>query len=76
MGKKPTDVRELDLSNCNLRDFEDMFNEKTFPNLRDLNLTGNLMITLKGFGYCPKLISLNVCNNRLETLHYKPCENG
>jgi len=27
-GKKLYEVRELDLSGCNLKDYEDMFNEK------------------------------------------------
>jgi hypothetical protein len=26
-------IRELDISNCKLRDFEDMFDESKFPNL-------------------------------------------
>ena len=42
-------IRELDLSNCKLRDFEDMFDESRFPNLRELNLSFNFMFTLRGF---------------------------
>lgn len=54
-GKTLKDVRELDLSQCKLRDFEDMFDESLMPHLRELNLANNYFTTLRGFGYCPKL---------------------
>jgi hypothetical protein len=40
-GRKLLDIRELDLSSCKLRDFEDMFDNSICPNLRDLNLSHN-----------------------------------
>ena len=40
-NRKLADMRELDLSSCKLRDFEDMFDASTCPNLRDLNLSHN-----------------------------------
>jgi len=42
-GRKLSDVRDLDLSNCKLRDFEDMFDNVKLPNIRELNLNGNMM---------------------------------
>jgi Leucine-rich repeat (LRR) protein len=65
-------LRELDLSNCKLRDFEDMFDSSNCPNLRDLNLSHNNMSTLRGFGYLPNLRNLRLKANRIETLFYKP----
>lgn len=49
------ELREIDLSNCKLRDFDDMFDENRFPALRELNVSQNFMQTLRGFGYLPKL---------------------
>lgn len=66
------DLRELDLSGCKLRDFEDMFDNSTCPHLRDLNLSHNLMVSLKGIGYLPNLKVLRLRDNRIETLFCKP----
>jgi len=54
-GKKLNDLKDLDLSNSKLRDFEDMFDNSKMPNLRDLNLTGNLMSSMRCFGFLPNL---------------------
>ena len=35
------DIRDLDLSACKLRDFDDMFDQTGWPYLRDLNLSNN-----------------------------------
>jgi Leucine-rich repeat (LRR) protein len=70
------DLKELDISSCKLRDFDDMFDESKFPNLRELNLSHNNMVTLKGFGYLPKLKILTVSANKLETLICSPNEDG
>jgi hypothetical protein len=40
-GRKLVEMRELDLSSCKLRDFDDMFDISTCPNLRDLNISHN-----------------------------------
>ena len=40
-GRVLKDIRDLDLSNCKLRDFEDMFDQSSCPNLRELNLSHN-----------------------------------
>lgn len=69
---KPDQIRELDLSNCKLKDFEDTFDQYKMPNLRELNLNNNMMITLKAIGYMPALKILRMRNNRLETLFVKP----
>jgi Leucine-rich repeat (LRR) protein len=54
-GRKLSDVRDLDLSNCKLRDFEDMFDNTKVPNLKELNLNGNLMSSMRCFGFLPGL---------------------
>jgi len=50
-----SDMRELDLTNCKLRDFDDMFDKAQYPNLRELNLSNNQMSSLRGFGHLPSL---------------------
>ncbi len=54
----------------------DMFDESLYPNLRDLNLSHNSLVTLRGFGYLPKLRILKIKANRLETLFCKPNDDG
>ena len=71
-GRRLSEMRELDLSSCKLRDFEDMFDQNTCPQLRELNLSHNQMSSLKGFGYLPQLKILRLRDNRLETLFCKP----
>lgn len=53
-----------------------MFDESKFPNLRELNLSHNNLVTLKGFGYLPKLKILTVSANKLETLISSPNDDG
>ena len=69
-------VKELDLSGCRLRDFNDMFDHNKFPDLRTLNLNKNYLESLKGFGFCPKLRILTLSGNRIETLFAKPDNNN
>ena len=69
-------MKELDISSWKLRDFDDMFDEGKFPNLRELNLSNNNLITLKGFGYLPKLKILTISANKLETLISSPSNDG
>ena len=71
-GRPLGELKDLDLSNCKLRDFEDMFDSSNCPNLRELNLSHNCMTTLRGFGYLPNLKILRLKSNRIETLFYKP----
>lgn len=71
-GKNLGEIKELDLSNCKLRDFNNMFDGVKCPNLQDLNLSFNYMTSLKGFGYMPNLKALNLKSNRIETLFVKP----
>ena len=61
-------MKELDISSWKLRDFNDLFNEGKFPNLRELILSNYNLITLKGFSYLPKLKFLTISTNKLETL--------
>ena len=65
------DIRDLDLSACKLRDFDDMFDQTGWPYLRDLNLSNNQMISLRGFGNLPSLKVLKLRDNRIETLFVK-----
>ena len=71
-GSKLIDIRDLDLSNSKLRDFEDMFDNSKIPNLRDLNLTGNFMGSMRCFGFLPNLKILRLNQNRVQTLFVKP----
>ena len=71
-GRKLSEIRELDLSSCKLRDFEDMFDASICPNLRDLNLSHNHMVSLKGLGFLPNLKILRLRDNKIETLFCKP----
>ena len=72
MGKKFSEIRELDLSNAKLRDFEDMFDNSKMPNLKDLNLSGNFMSSMRCFGFLPNLKTLRLRQNRIITLFLKP----
>ena len=67
-SKNFKDIKELNLSNCKLWDFEDMFDEIKFPSLRELDLSFNLLVTLWGFRSIPKLQILLLNSNKLETL--------
>lgn len=75
-GLSPESVQELDLTNCKLKDFEDIFNENYFPNLVELNLSLNLFITTKMLGFLPKLKILIMNSNKLETLFISQDLNG
>lgn len=49
-----------------------MFDTNKCPNLREINLSHNLMISLRGFGFMPSLKVLRLKANRIETLFVKP----
>lgn len=71
-GRRLKEISELDLSSCKLRDFEDMFDQSTCPNLRELNLSNNFMSSMRGFGHLPLLKILKLRDNKIETLFCKP----
>lgn len=71
-GRKSTDVRDLDLFNCKLKDFEDTFDHSKLPAIRELNLNGNNMQSLKAIGYLPTLKILRLKGNKIDTLFVKP----
>mgnify|MGYP000141227404 FL=1 len=52
-GFSLSNVKELALDGCKLRDFDKMFDRDTCPNLRELNLSHNFFASLRGFGYLP-----------------------
>jgi len=67
-GYSSMEIRRLDLSDCKLRDFDNVFNESQFPLLQELKLNNNHLSTLKCFGPMPKLVRLYCSYNRLVTL--------
>ena len=67
-GVSAAEIRVLDLSNCKLRDFDDMFTGQKFPHLRELNIASNLFQTIKCIGHIPHLRLLNLSGNKLESL--------
>lgn len=81
-GQSSKDISELDLSNCQLRDFEDIFNYKQFPILSELNLSNNLFQSTRMLGELPSLKILILNSNRIDSLYYttdttqKKCLNG
>eukprot|EP00828_Plagiopyla_frontata_P048425 TRINITY_DN9277_c0_g1_i1.p1 TRINITY_DN9277_c0_g1~~TRINITY_DN9277_c0_g1_i1.p1 ORF type:complete len:476 (+),score=76.82 TRINITY_DN9277_c0_g1_i1:2-1429(+) len=62
------EVIELDLSNCQLRDFENVFNQQNFCKLAELNLSQNLFQTTRMLGDLPTLKILVLSQNKIETL--------
>ena len=67
-GQNAQDVTELDLSNCKLRDFDDVFNNNHFPNLAELNLSQNLFQSTRMIGFLPSLKILILNSNKIESL--------
>ena len=61
---------ELELKECNLKDFEDMFSIKKFPKLAELDLTGNHFSSVKMLGNLPTLKILILQANKVESLFY------
>jgi Leucine-rich repeat (LRR) protein len=64
-GKNMDTLLNMDLSFCSLRDFDNIFNNKKFPRIVEINVTGNFFTTLKCIGYLPTLKVLNMTDNRL-----------
>jgi hypothetical protein len=46
-------IKELDLSNSKLRDYDETFNDSIFHNLKVLCLNNNYFMTLRSFGFMP-----------------------
>jgi len=67
-GTPAAEIRVLDLSNCKLKDFDEMFTGQKFPHLRELNLGNNLFQSLRCIGYIPHLRLLNLTANKIESL--------
>lgn len=67
LGKNMETLLSMDLSYCSLRDFDNIFNNKKFPKVAEINLAGNFFTTLKCFGYLPTLRELNMTDNRLSS---------
>lgn len=45
-----------------------MFNEKLFMNLKHLKLSNNFINSLRGFGYLPRLVKLDVSYNKIDRI--------
>jgi Leucine-rich repeat (LRR) protein len=69
-GASCEEIMELELKECNLKDFEDMFTIKKFPKLAELDLTGNHFSSVKMIGNLPTLKILILQANKIETLYY------
>ncbi|KAL4442869.1 hypothetical protein ABPG74_010758 [Tetrahymena malaccensis] len=67
-GQSAQEITELDLSNCKLRDFDEVFTHHSFPNLTELNLSANLFQSTRMLGYLPNLKILILNSNKIETL--------
>ena len=59
---------EADLSNCKLKDLENVFNNNFFSKLKKLNVSKNMFSSFKIFGYMPTLIELNISYNLFDRI--------
>jgi len=58
-----TDIVEVDLSNCKLKDFENIFSSFSFPKVKKLNISRNMFSNFKIFGNCPYIYEINLSYN-------------
>lgn len=56
---------ELELKECNLKDFDEMFTQRKFPKLAELDLTGNQFSSVKMLGNLPTLKILILQANKI-----------
>eukprot|EP01017_Pseudomicrothorax_dubius_P006461 TRINITY_DN11840_c0_g1_i2.p1 TRINITY_DN11840_c0_g1~~TRINITY_DN11840_c0_g1_i2.p1 ORF type:complete len:395 (+),score=114.40 TRINITY_DN11840_c0_g1_i2:52-1236(+) len=68
-GMTPQEIQELDLSNCKIKDFEDIFVQSSFPSLKELNLSLNYFVSFRSFSFLPSLKILILHSNKLESFH-------
>lgn len=61
-------MKILDLRNSRLKDFDDMFTQKHFPVLTELDLSENEFTSMKMFGNLPNLSILVLQHNKIESL--------
>ncbi len=61
-------VKELDLSNNKLKDFDNIFNSNNFPNLKKLDLSRNIFSNFRIFGYMQNLEELYLNSNLFERM--------
>lgn len=64
-------VKELDLSNNKLKDFDNIFSSSNFLNLKKLDLSRNIFSNFKIFGYLPSLVELYLNSNLFERMLLK-----
>jgi Leucine-rich repeat (LRR) protein len=61
-------VKVLELRNSKLKDFDDMFTNKHFPNLTELDISCNEFTTMKMLGNLPTLTILVLTHNKIDSL--------
>jgi Leucine-rich repeat (LRR) protein len=61
----------VELSNCKLKDFENIFNSNLYPMMKKLDLSRNFFTSMKIFGHLPNLIELYLNSNQFEKLFNK-----
>ena len=67
-GRNMQTLVSMDLSHCNLRDFDNIFTSQKFPKIVEMDLTGNHFTNLRCFGYLPTLKELSLAENKLISL--------
>jgi Leucine-rich repeat (LRR) protein len=67
VGKNLNTLEFMDLSRCNLRDFDNIFSHTRFPALTEINVSSNFFTSLKCFGHLPLLKILIIADNRLSS---------
>lgn len=67
-GRNMQTLVSMDLSHCNLRDFDNIFTSQKFPKIVEMDLTGNHFTNLRCFGYLPTLKELSLAENKLTSL--------
>lgn len=67
-GHKIPTVQTLNLSNCKLKDFDNIFSAQNFPKLEDLNIDNNFFSSLRIFSKMPQLKKLSMRQNRVDSL--------
>jgi Leucine-rich repeat (LRR) protein len=69
IGNQPTtDLLELTLSSCKLKDFEGIFDVVNYPKLTKLDLSRNMFTSFKIFGYLPNLKTLYLSSNLFDKI--------
>lgn len=66
-GQPLNSIKTMDLSRCKLRDFDSVFTSEKFPNVQEINLSGNFFTCFKNFRNIPNLKILILLDNRISS---------